>query len=878
MAVNTQKLLPASKLTTAERMSASYDRRIDDILNFKIKEKLIDVDKFFKNKKKKDEKKVKKRKEEKKRKGRSEREKNLETPKGIKGVEKVKSLIPKTGILDAVQRFATFTFLGYLLGKFGGEAPKLLGILKNAGPIVNTTEKIIGGIFEGIVGFIDSGYKAHDQMRSLSKDIGGEKAQKVYDDFSSNFNRFLNAVLTFGLSELGRGDGKPPEKKSDGGMVRGYARGGQTTRGGRVVGGAVGRTFRAQRISRPQKVQPEKVSPGKDVGGKLKIEKLYPNPKPSAKRQPNPYKALTGVSESLDKGGWIGQLMSAGVKVALGQKVNTGRIARSVSGGMSSLSQAEQGGIDAVSRSILGMADGGLIPIIGGNRKVTESVLNTLIQNRVNDALRSVTEELIKVSGGLTSRGGGAGPGSSFMSEIEYGPITMKMDQKQAFATIYELAKKNGDPMPELTAAQAMLESGYLSSPITKNLNNPFGQKGTGNRGSDGGFAAYNSLEDAVKDHIKLWQNNYGKYRGMGTYGSPMEGLRANIEAYAPASENDQAQYLKNVAGILATMGFDPDSKNSLIDLSSKALIQQRRARPEGTSRISAGAVNPITGNNGKLKEKDMIVVGSFQSDYPQAWYGSNAMLLSEAGQAFNAAVAAAAKEGIDLRGAINSAYRSYEHQEVIVGKYPIAAAPGTSQHGEGKALDINTNSPAFEWLKRNGPKYGWHWAQIPGDDVHFEYKGGFKPEQKKPKPKPESKPEQTTKQIEAQKRLQSSLKKARDEEKFRSRRPWYDKFGWFGGAAANSPKPKPKPGASAAIGLPYGGNMQGGGLVGPQNKRNYSPLSMYPSYDTSGGTTILIQPMIVEKQIPVPMGSSGQAITFPIPVGVNNNMASLSR
>jgi hypothetical protein len=71
---------------------------------------------------------------------------------------------------------------------------------------------------------------------------------------------------------------------------------------------------------------------------------------------------------------------------------------------------------------------------------------------------------------------------------------------------------------------------------------------------------------------------------------------------------------------------------------------------------------------------------------------------------------------------------------------------------------------------------------------------------------------------------------------------------------------------------------MQGGGLVGPQSRRNYSSLSMYPSYDSGGGMMIAVQPIIVEKPIPVPTGGN-KTIMFPVPVSVNNsNMASLSR
>ena len=128
----------------------------------------------------------------------------------------------------------------------------------------------------------------------------------------------------------------------------------------------------------------------------------------------------------------------------------------------------------------------------------------------------------------------------------------------------------------------------YLSSSNTKNLNNPFGQSGTGNKGSSGRWAAYNSLEDSVKDHINKWQKDYKGYRGMGTYGSPLEGLRSSINAYAPASENNQANYLKAVSSILATMGFDPIKKNPIVDLSTNALIQQRKPVASGITAPTA--------------------------------------------------------------------------------------------------------------------------------------------------------------------------------------------------------------------------------------------------------------------------------------------------
>ena len=52
MAVNPQKLLPPAKLSVGERMAAAYDKKIDDLLNLKIKKKLINVDKVVNTTKK----------------------------------------------------------------------------------------------------------------------------------------------------------------------------------------------------------------------------------------------------------------------------------------------------------------------------------------------------------------------------------------------------------------------------------------------------------------------------------------------------------------------------------------------------------------------------------------------------------------------------------------------------------------------------------------------------------------------------------------------------------------------------------------------------------------------------------------------------------
>jgi hypothetical protein len=863
MAINTQKLLPPSKLTAAERMAGSYDRRVDDVLNFQVKEKLIDVDKFLKKDNKKKQEKVKKDKVKKKTKARTKREKDLETPKGIKGVEKVKSLIPRTGLLDAVQRFATYTFLGYLLNKFGRETPKLLRILQKATPALNVVEKVIGGIFEGAVSFVDAGYKAHDQMRALSKDIGGEKAQKVYDEFSTNFNSFLNAVLTFGLSELGRGNEKPPEAKSGGGMVRGYARGGQTTRGGRVVGETVQRTFRAQKISRPQRVQPEKVNPGKDVGGKLKIEKLYPNPKPSAKKQPNPYKALTGVSESLDKGGWIGHLMSAGVKVAMGQKVNTGRIARSVSGGISSLSQAERGGLDAVSRSILGMSDGGLVPMMGQNNQVTENLLATLIQSRVNDALRSVTDELIKTGGGRDTGSGAAGAAAGGAGGFNTGASNY-VDPKEVYAYLKQKGLSHNHILGILANIQA--ESSFDAAAI-------------GDGGDSGGLFQHNTerfvgmTAFAGKDWAKNWkrQVDYALREDAGKQYTNKE-FKTAADASAWFTLNferpsNKEQKAKDRLDNLKNFGAD----GSVIGTGPSKII---KAGP-----IKGGAVITATGDPDAEQTGSDISIGKGRiGDAIQNPF-DNLKITNTGFQG----------SGSGLSG---SGYGRWVTGEVVIGGRKYEVLLGHLDEIKVKKGDTLSTGDVIGTQgisgRATGPHVTTHINALNGGDPSKVLKsvesvwtgGGFIETDNKPKPK-----SKVISSVNIGGRIYTErqggkyyengkpISKA-DFDAVRKNHPTAFKEA----LTQQTPRTTYNPAGGGSRGARGGRvrKMEGGGFVGSQ--RNYSSLSSYPSYDTSMGTTVMIQPMIIERQVPVPMGGSGQTIAFPVPVSVNNNMARLSR
>jgi LAS superfamily LD-carboxypeptidase LdcB len=100
-------------------------------------------------------------------------------------------------------------------------------------------------------------------------------------------------------------------------------------------------------------------------------------------------------------------------------------------------------------------------------------------------------------------------------------------------------------------------------------------------------------------------------------------------------------------------------------------------------------------------------------------------LLTPTAANNFQQMKAAAAKDGVALN--INNAYRSYEDQVKMANQYGLyskggkAAVPGTSNHGLGKAVDLNvkSNPGSFEWLKNNAAKYGFY--NIPREPWHWE-------------------------------------------------------------------------------------------------------------------------------------------------------------
>jgi cyclophilin family peptidyl-prolyl cis-trans isomerase len=193
-----------------------------------------------------------------------------------------------------------------------------------------------------------------------------------------------------------------------------------------------------------------------------------------------------------------------------------------------------------ISRTIA-MANGGVVPSreIKGGMSIGEKI-GKYISSAFSIALESSAAKVLQNLNQEFNLEGGP-PGGMFDGGPGGGPVTQ--DQQEAFEKIRKIAEKVGSPNPAVTAAIAMLETGWLSNPnsvyFASGKTNPFGQTGRGPRGSvigaDGQeHAVYNNLEEGVKAHVDRWKSSYiGK-----TPQEIIESIRTGRGAAAPGMYN----------------------------------------------------------------------------------------------------------------------------------------------------------------------------------------------------------------------------------------------------------------------------------------------------------------------------------------------------
>jgi murein DD-endopeptidase MepM/ murein hydrolase activator NlpD len=414
MAISTQKLLPPSKsvggsLAKVDKLSIAS-------------QKLINVDKLIKNNLIIQKKKVTVENKVVENKKREKREEKLERKKEVDKFQFKAPSLPKTGFLDSIKNFISYTLLGYVMSRYYEWLPKLIEFSKILIPALTNLDKITKGLLDGVSSFISAGYKANEEVRKFAKSVGGEKTKKTYDEFTKNFNNLVNRILTLGLYQP-----EPTPKKQHGGVVKKMQTGGNVTRAGRVQTGPT-RQIKAVKIKTPPKIRPQQTQPGKDVGGKKSIQKIFPDPldsKTPDTKAVNPLRLLRNTSKNLKQIPFIGGVMGAAVDLAMGQKPDK-NFYRSFG---NSLGMLIQNSIDNqtnltmgdISKSIMAMADGGSITRGITKKQTTGEEIGMQIakmfeygfQSRINQIFKDIMREMSGTSM-KADEGEGLTPGGGF--------------------------------------------------------------------------------------------------------------------------------------------------------------------------------------------------------------------------------------------------------------------------------------------------------------------------------------------------------------------------------------------------------------------------------------------------------------------------------
>lgn len=334
---------------------------------------------------------------------------------------------------------------------------------------VGTLLDIVGTPFRYAIELIRYPFLDEKGKEAQSKNLAKFDAR-----IREQFREGLNA-LTFGLVG-GGGKGSFGSLFGDKGTKgMGYAKqaeGGPApvTRGNKIVGGAVKRTISRRPVKRGVKVQVTKVKPGGSIGGKKKIEKIFPEvPIKDKGKNVNPLGYMQSSYNIATKTPSFGALFALPLKAQLGEKpssVDYMKAAEELSGWMQN-----------TFRGTAGYAGGGKVEAgMFGGEDTTNVIAKSLEENissKVDAAIKELQKQLMLKEGEKKGddkktgpdEGAGEATGDFAPGSVPGGQLTMEQ--------LVGLAKGAGFPTNEavIMAAIAKGESGGNSN--AKNFKPP---------------------------------------------------------------------------------------------------------------------------------------------------------------------------------------------------------------------------------------------------------------------------------------------------------------------------------------------------------------------------------------------------------------------
>jgi hypothetical protein len=180
-----------------------------------IKINVIKIEDIFKGSLALDKKQLDDKKKATSRKRKEDIETKLETKPNVESGGKVKlPAAPRMGILDFIKNFIGNVLLGYFAVRLIKHLPKIMPIVKFLGNAADFIIDVGGKLLNGLVTFIDIGYKAYDATRGFIKNLGGENFAKGFDKFIGAIDTalFLTTVLagSMAMEAMSGGGGGGP--------------------------------------------------------------------------------------------------------------------------------------------------------------------------------------------------------------------------------------------------------------------------------------------------------------------------------------------------------------------------------------------------------------------------------------------------------------------------------------------------------------------------------------------------------------------------------------------------------------------------------------------------------------------------------------------
>jgi hypothetical protein len=410
---------------------------------------------------------------------------------------------PKTGALDLIKNFVTFTFLGWLftvLQPLIGKLEWLFPLLQGAFNFIGVTVKFL---VDALGSFIKFGYDTKDKIDNLTKNVKDSAAgvKKKFDETLTAFQNvfggaieLVNSFINVSASEDEIASAKqdlqeqskdaipplPPLPNTDtninqpktstfstslnvqgvntGGIIRGYNEGGGIQNARIDPKTPITRGVekpKNKKVFKPKpNIQTQKTRPGADVGGPEKVKEIYGERISIADYIPflsfmrpdrkSGYHALLSTSEEYKKPKYddilgIGNLMGASVDTALGQKPERKTYTQFADG-------------------IKYLVNYGISDPEGFEKLDIEQMIRQIVEPKFETALNKVRGEInkkVEEEGGDSPGGGGGGGLDGGIPGDEYGdPLASSSKDLPLLAAIAAL--ESGSAQGQADVAQSV--------------------------------------------------------------------------------------------------------------------------------------------------------------------------------------------------------------------------------------------------------------------------------------------------------------------------------------------------------------------------------------------------------------------------------------